>query len=74
MNEVMDALDGSDFEDDSEDDFDGYLDLDECRLEDEQREEEIERERQMLDVEEGVGAEVDMEDVDRLDTVPEYTL
>ena len=71
MNEVMDALDGSDFE---EDDFDGCLDLDECRLEDEQREEEIERERQMLDVEEGVGAEVDMEDVDRLDTVPEYTL
>ena len=25
----MDGLDGSDFEDDSDDDFDGYLDMDE---------------------------------------------
>ena len=25
LGEVMDGLDGSDFEDDSEDDFDGYL-------------------------------------------------
>ena len=28
LNEVMDGLDGSDFEDDIEDDFDGYLDMD----------------------------------------------
>ena len=73
LTEVMDGLDGSDFEDDSDDDFDGYLDMEECRLEEEQRGEEVD-EREMLDVQESVGAEVVVEDTDLSHTLPEYTL
>ena len=80
MSEVVDGLDGSDFEDDSEDDFDGYLDVDECGLEEEEGE--------LLAVQESVGAEVvgaevvvDMDSsstvpdsMDSSPTVPDYTL
>ena len=76
LGEVMDGLDGSDFEDDSDDDFDGYLDMDmddEFDSEEELREEgarvqesveteteEEGEERRVLRVQESVGAEVEV--------------
>ena len=63
LDEVMERLDESDF-DESEDDFDGYLENDECGLEDEQVLEENE------DGMPSVGAEVVIGGL----TVPDYAL
>ena len=68
LNEVMDGLDGSDFEDDSDDDFDGYLDMDEEQRNegkgDEQRNEgeseEESEERIVPEVQDVVGANIEI--------------
>ena len=74
LGEVMDGLDGSDFEDDSEDDFDGY-DMDDEFDSDEELREEDGGERRGLRVHESVGAEVEVAsgDMDESDSVPDYT-
>ena len=63
LGEVMDGVDGSDFEDDSDDDFDGYLDMDmddEFVSEEELREEG--EERRVLRVQESVETETEEEE------------
>ena len=73
LGDVIDGLEGSDFEDDSEDDFDGYLDMDDEfdneeelrgdeRREQESVEAEVEEdgERRVLWVQDSVGAEVEI--------------
>ena len=67
LSEVMDGLDGSDFEDDSEDDFEGYLDMDMDDIEEERDE------RELLDIEQSVGAEAEVS-ADIGAFVPEYAL
>ena len=95
LNEVMDGLDGSDFEDDSDDDFDGYLDMDEEQRNegesDEQRnegereeqgDEEESEERIVPEVQDVVGANIEIaadgslgpRDGSDTPLVPEYTL
>ena len=73
LGEVMDGLDGSDFEDD----FDGYLemDMDDEFDSDEELREEDGGERRGLRVQESVGAEVEVVsgDVDESDSVPAHS-
>ena len=63
----MDGLDGSDLEDNSENDFEGYLDMDMNDIEEERDE------REVLDIEQSVGEEVEVAS-GSADTVPEYAL
>lgn len=83
LNEVMDGLDGSDFEDDSEDDFDGYFDMDSYNDESDLHEERDDKELVESgepELEENVGANVEidadggMDPRDGADLVPDYTL
>ena len=84
LNEVMDGLEGSDFED-SEDDFDGYLDMDDYATVEEGRDDREEKqsvERIMEEsaeiVGETVGAYVEIDSdtgsMDDLDEIPQYLL
>ena len=69
LNEVMDGLDESDFEDDSEDDFEGYLDMDTY----EEQREEWDEEQQTVGANVEIGAEGGM-DLDDSNSVPAYNL
>ena len=69
LNEVMDGLDGSDFEDDSEDDFEGYLDMDTYQ----ELREEWDEEQQTVGANVEIGAEGGM-DLDDSNSVPAYNL
>ena len=87
IDEVVDGMEGSDFED-SDDDFDGYLDMDVWNEDRQEEEERVESEREDREEEqsvetsvESVGAyeEVSAEDdetesTDGLDAIPDYTL
>ena len=75
LDEVIERLDETEFDDESEDDFEGYLDDDEYGIEDEERLEEVdedEDEQRLEEVDEdlSIGAEVVVGGV----TVPEYVL
>ena len=66
LNEVMDGLDGSDFEDDSEDDFEDMDTYEELR-------EEWDEEQQTVGANVEIGAEGGM-DLDDSNSVPAYNL